>query len=225
MKKLLTYLLLLLPSTMLAQGDVEYKMEIGGALGLVNYLGDYNGSIMGNQRPMASIMLKRVINPFQGLRADLSVGTIGGKYTLKDDYFTHGPMDSRKFSNTLFDLSAVYEYNFWAYGTGKDYHRAKRVAPFIFIGLGATVVNTGQKTEFTGNVPIGAGVKYKVADRLNLALEWAAHFSMSDNLDGVVDPYGIKRQGIFKNTDGYSMLKLSLTYSFMPKCSTCNPED
>ena len=78
---------------------------------------------------------------------------------------------------------------------------------------------------FTANVPIGIGVKYKVAPRLNVGLEWAVHFSLSDGLDGVADPYGIPSSGLFKNTDCYSALQLSLTYSFMPKCRTCHNAD
>ena len=48
------------------------------------------------------------------------------------------------------------------------------------------------------------------------------HFSTSDKLDGVVDPYGIKSTGLFKNRDCFSALQLTLTYSFMAKCKTCN---
>lgn len=78
---------------------------------------------------------------------------------------------------------------------------------------------------FTANVPIGLGIKYKVAPRLNVGLEWAIHFSLSDNLDGATDPYNIPSSGLFKNTDCYSALQLSLTYSFMPKCRTCHNAD
>lgn len=68
------------------------------------------------------------------------------------------------------------------------------------------------------------GIKYKVAERLNVGLEWAVHFTQSDKLDGVKDPYYIESTGLFKNTDCYSTLQLTLTYSFMPKCVTCNKE-
>lgn len=68
-------------------------------------------------------------------------------------------------------------------------------------------------------------MKYKIGPRLNLGLEWAVHFSLSDKLDGAEDPYGVKSSGLFKNTDCYSALKLTLTYSFMPKCITCNKDD
>lgn len=65
-------------------------------------------------------------------------------------------------------------------------------------------------------------MKYKLGDRVNLGLEWAAHFSLSDKLDGVVDPYLVKSSGLFKNTDGYSALLVTLTYSFQAKCRTCH---
>lgn len=81
------------------------------------------------------------------------------------------------------------------------------------------------KNVFTANIPIGLGVKYKIGERLNLGLEWAIHFSLSDELDGVKDPYGIKSTGLFKNTDCYSALQITLTYSFMPKCRTCHNAD
>jgi len=83
----------------------------------------------------------------------------------------------------------------------------------------------GEKNVATANLFLGVGVKYKLADRLNLGLEWAMHFAMSDKLDGVSDPYTVGSVGMFKNKDGYSAISLSLTYSFMPKCRTCNKDD
>lgn len=225
-------------------GDVEYKMEMGASLGLMNYLGDYNSSILGKQEPMASLLVRRVINPYMTLRADVSYGKLAADLKSPNNYypFPTGTDNAGNpgilgnageagevaipsaFSSQLIDLSMVYEYNFWAYGTGRDYFRAKRIAPYIFLGLGLTYAKPDiANSAFTAHIPLGAGVKYKIADRLNLGLEWRVHFSMSDKLDGVVDPYGIKSQGPFKNADGYSMLKLTLTYSMLAKCSTCNP--
>ena len=213
-------------------GSVEYKMEFGCSVGLINYLGYYNGSILGKQQPMGSLLVRSVLNPYMTLRADISYGKIAGNYKSPNNYYPFGPEHNTdanqpaatKFSTHIADLSCVYEYNFWAYGTGRDYFRAKRVAPYIFLGLGATYAKPdSQSSLFTAHIPLGAGVKYKIADRLNIGLEWRIHFTLSDKLDGVVDPYGIKSQGAFKNTDGYSMLKLTLTYSMLAKCSTCNP--
>jgi len=72
---------------------------------------------------------------------------------------------------------------------------------------------------------MGIGVKYKIASRLNLGVEWGVHFSLSDELDGVRDPYGIKSSGAFKNTDCYQALQVTLTYSFKARCRTCHNAD
>ena len=40
------------------------------------------------------------------------------------------------FNNTLVDVSITYEYNFWPYGTGREYRGAKRLTPFVFAGIG-----------------------------------------------------------------------------------------
>ena len=129
------------------------------------------------------------------------------------------------FRHSTTDVCLTYEYNFLPYGTGRDYRGAKPLVPFVFIGPGASVASGGDsKTAASVNMPVGLGLKYKVGKRVNLGLEWAVHFSQSDELDGFKDPYGIKSSGLFKNTDCYSVLQLSLTYSFMQKCRTCNSD-
>ena len=212
--------------TATAQTDDQYRMEIGVGAGMVAYEGDYNGSITSGMQPAATVMLRRIFNPYMGLRLAATYGKLKGSDRGLKTYIPDTDGDtSYEFNNTLADLSLTYEYNFWPYGTGQDYRGAKRLTPFIFAGLGATYAGGDGDNAFTANVPIGLGVKYKAGKRLNVALEWAEHFSMSDKLDGVKDPYGIKSSGLFKNTDCYSAIQLTLTYSFMPKCRTCHNED
>ena len=221
MRKALVILLMLLPAMANAQGDVEYRMEIGAGLGLVSYEGDFNSSIFKQPQPMASVVLRRIINPYHGFKLAISAGTLKGTSKNEETYYPGMSETPYDFSNTMVDLSATYEYNFWPYGTGRDYRGAKRLTPFVFGGLG----KTDDKNVFTANIPIGIGVKYKLADRVNLGVEWAIHFSLSDKLDGMADPYKITSSGAFKNTDCYSALQVTLTYSFMAKCRTCHNED
>ena len=208
-----------------AQDEYEYKMEIGVGAGMVSYEGDFNGSIVKNMQPSASLILRRIFNPYMGVKLDVMYGKLKGSSADVKTYYPGYDDNPIEFSNTLFDAGLTFEYNFWPYGTGREYRGAKRLTPFVFLGIGATYVTGGGENAFTANVPIGLGVKYKIGKRLNLGLEWAMHFSLSDKLDGVEDPYGIESSGVFKNTDCYSALKLTLTYSFMPKCKICNKDD
>ena len=208
-----------------AQDDVEYRMEVGGGIGMMGYLGDFNGSLTKNLQPMASLVLRNNLNPYMGFKAAASYGKLKGSSTAEKTYYPGFVGQEHKFDNMLVDLNVTYEYNFWPYGTGRDYRGAKRLTPFVMLGLGGTFVKTDEKNVVTANIPIGLGLKYKVGARMNVGLEWAMHFTLSDELDGVKDPYWVESSGAFKNTECYHTLQLTLTYSFMAKCRTCHNED
>lgn len=224
-KGLVTLLMLCATLTASAQQDDEYLMEIGGGVGMVSYQGDFNGKITSGMQPAGAIVWRRLLNPYMGFRVTGMMCKLKGDATRVETYYPDETTRAYSFDRSLTDVSVTYEYNFWPYGTGRDYRGAKRLTPFVFGGIGATYVSGGEKKVFTANVPIGLGIKYKLKERLNVGLEWSMHFSLSDELDGIADPYGIKSSGAFKNTDCYSGLMLTLTYSFKSKCRTCNNDD
>lgn len=224
-KGLVTLLMLCATLTASAQQDDEYLMEIGGGVGMVSYQGDFNGKITSGMQPAGAIVWRRLLNPYMGFRVTGMMGKLKGDATRVETYYPDETTRAYSFDRSFTDVSVTYEYNFWPYGTGRDYRGAKRLTPFVFGGIGATYVSGGEKKVFTANVPIGLGIKYKLKERLNVGLEWSMHFSLSDELDGIADPYGIKSSGAFKNTDCYSGLMLTLTYSFKSKCRTCNNDD
>ena len=224
-KGLVTLLMLCATLTASAQQDDEYLMEIGGGVGMVSYPGDFNGKITSGMQPAGAIVWRRLLNPYMGFRVTGMMGKLKGDATRVETYYPDETTRAYSFDRSFTDVSVTYEYNFWPYGTGRDYRGAKRLTPFAFGGIGATYVSGGEKKVFTANVPIGLGIKYKLKERLNVGLEWSMHFSLSDELDGIADPYGIKSSGAFKNTDCYSGLMLTLTYSFKSKCRTCNNDD
>lgn len=221
----MTLLMLCATLTASAQQDDEYLMEIGGGVGMVSYQGDFNGKITSGMQPAGAIVWRRLFNPYMVFRVTGMMGKLKGDATRVKTYYPDETTRAYSFDRSLTDVSVTYEYNFWPYGTGRDYRGAKRLTPFVFGGIGATYVSGGEKKVFTANVPIGLGIKYKLKERLNVGLEWSMHFSLSDELDGMADPYGIKSSGAFKNTDCYSGLMLTLTYSFKSKCRTCNNDD
>lgn len=227
MRKLLLMLMVLLPAArMSAQDDPQYRMEIGAGVGTVSYEGDFNGNVLKNMQPMFSALWRYNFDPYKDLRLSATYGKLKGSSKDVDTYYPDYATEEYSFNRNLLDVSLVFEYNFWSYGTGRDYRGAKRLTPYIYGGIGATSASgEGSKSVFTANVPIGLGVKYKLNERMNLGLDWGIHFSLSDELDGVKDPYQVKSSGMFKNTDCYSMLQLTLTYSFKAKCRTCNKEE
>lgn len=203
-----------------AQDEPEYKLEIGAGTGLVSYVGDYNGSLVKNLQPWLMIMAKYRLAPRMAVSLNIGTGKIKGDSKKADTWLPEGTYE---FNNRITEAGLRLEYNFWPYGTGREYRGARRFTPFILAGLGATFYG-GPEKGATMNLPIGAGVKYKIGERLNLTAEWAIRITMSDKLDGSKDPVGIKSSGLFKNTDCYSVLQIGLSYDLWEKCKTCYKE-
>lgn len=228
--------------TSTAQDEPEYRMEIGGGVGLMTYQGDFNGSLLKSMQPMAAVVAKYKANPRMAWAASLTFGKLKGSSKDVNTWYPELREHPVDFSTSLTALSVRYEYNFWPFGTGKEYLGARPLTPFIALGAGLAfsgkpdlkggvmlegttddnTVPAQPESAVAFQVPFGFGIKYKVADRLNLSAEWSIHFTGTDKLDGVKDPYGIKSTGIFKNTDSYSELSLLLTYDIWARCKTCH---
>ena len=210
---------LLLPVlTAAAQDEPEYRMEIGAGAGLIAYTGDFNGNLLKGMQPWGTLVARYHLNPRMALAMNIGTGKIKGS---TDDMETWNPIERYEFNNQITEADFRYEYNFWAYGTGQEYRGARPLVPFITLGLGLTH-HSGDNSGIAMNLPIGVGVKWKIATRLNLTAEWVMRFTPSDNLDGREDIYGIKSSGLFKNTDCYSVLQVGLSYDLWAKCKTCN---
>ena len=201
-----------------AQGEPEYKLEIGAGAGIISYVGDYNSNLLKGMQPWLTLIAKYRFDPRMALAFNIGTGKIKGASTNVE---TWHPGAAYEFNHRITEADLRFEYNFWAYGTDNEYRGARRFTPFVTAGLGATIYG-GPEKGVTMNVPIGAGVKYKIGQRLNLTAEWAMRLTLSDKLDGSKDPLGIKSSGLFKNTDCYSALQIGLTYDLWEKCKTCN---
>ena len=205
MRTTLFTLLFSLPfTTITAQTDDQYLMEMGGGIGLLGYLGDYNNNLTRCLQPLFTLSMRRNFNPYTAIEWGAGIGQLKGNARQATTYTPTMGSYPAQFSHTLVDAHATFEYH--------------------FAGVGATYVKGTQKKLFTANIPLGIGVKYKINKRVNAALSWAIHFATSDKLDGIKDPVGIPSSGLWKNTDAYSMLQFALTYSFKAKCATCNKD-
>lgn len=210
-----------------AQEDADFRMEIGGGVGASFYLGDFNNTMFSCQRPAAGAYWRYLFDHYNSLKVNITYAGIKGSTEDQDDFYPYDPNSGTvatapmkaKFAGGVVDLSCMYEINFFPYGYYQDFYGHKRLTPFLQLGLGLSYATEGKEAAFS--VPLGLGVKYRMSKRLNVSLDWAMHFTMSDKLDGIEDPLGIKSEG-FKNKDHYGIALLTLTYSFAPRCPNCN---
>ena len=220
------YLLLLIVfvasfSASAQQDETFYRLEIGGGVGMGNTFTDVKGK-MGFS---AAAVARFPLNPRMAVKTQFSYTSMKGKTNGVKNFYPANPehmgneMLDYSVTNGIYDLSAVYELHFLPYGYIRDYRGYSRIVPYLQAGLGLTYGPAGKG--FSPNIPLGLGVKYKVAERLNLGLDWLIHFTLNDKLDGLQDPLGIESKG-FRNKDHYSALTFTLTYDLNPRCPTCN---
>lgn len=219
---LLLLLFLLLPQRAFAQQEAPvYRLELGVGLGM-----SANFTDVKDKMGLAGGLVARFpLNPRMAVKTQFSYIDVKGSTSTLKNYLPSNPNAvatpqlNYSVSSAIYDLSALYEIHFLPYGYQRDYRGYSRLVPYLQMGFGLTYGAAGKS--FTANIPLGVGVKYKVGARLNLGLDWLVHFSLSDKLDGLDAPLGIKSE-MFRNKDIYSSLMLTLTYDLSPKCPTCN---
>lgn len=214
-------------TVLLKAQNEEYTLELGGALGGCFYMGDANyNRLFKNTRVAGGLMARYLLNPHMAIKGNLIVGQIAGNTRDFDNMYPN--LEHVKFKRTVFDLGVQFEYNFLGYSSEEDFRGNKRFTPYILGGLGLTFAPKPESNVFTPNFPLGVGVKYKIAPRINVGCEFTMRFSLSDKLDvtnreglQLNDPYRIKGKG-FKNKDSYSFIVLYITYDLFSRCKGCN---
>lgn len=217
-------LLLLLTATLAARAQDDesiYRLELGGGVGMALPYTDVKDKMGAG----AQLIARFPLNPRMAIKTALSYYSLKGSTDDVSNYYpttATTPSDERlryKVSDALLNLYGMYELHFLPYGYEKGYQGYKRLVPYIQLGLGAVYGKAGKA--FTLDIPLGVGAKYKVGARLNLGVDYTMHFTLSDKLDGLDAPLGIK-SSLFRNKDHYGSLNITLTYDLNPRCPTCN---
>lgn len=207
--------------------DTMYRMEFGVGAGIGFSISDVNTKAYGNATFAGSTLLRFVLNPRMAAKIMASCNGIGGSTENIGKFYPATPDGAtaerlqHKAKGFVTDISGLYEIHFLPYGYEQGYQGYRRLTPYLQMGLG--VVYGTQAKAMTANVPIGAGVKWKIGRRINLGFDWLFHFSLSDKLDGLEAPTGIKSK-IFRNKDHFNTTLLTLTYSIAPRCPACNKD-
>lgn len=206
-----------------AAQEETYRFDAGAQIGMAGYLGDASSSIFSKPGFSAGVSFRYLPDVRWAVRGVFNVLNLSGDTSSMDDALPGGA--SYSFKSTAYDLGARIEFNFFPYGIGETYKKLRRWTPYLTVGIGGTVATCEGDSNVGFNIPMGAGFKYKLKERLNLGIEFTMTKVFSDHVDGVLaDLYQIK-SSFLKNTDWYSNIAVSLTYEFGKRCSTCHYVD
>ena len=208
-----------------AQSVESYKFDIGASAGMSGYLGDANNSNMFRRPGFAGTVVGRyLIDDRWSLRARAGVQTLGGNTASMADALPGGKNYS--FHSTVYDMTVGAEFNFFAYGIGEPYRHLSRWTPYVTAGVGMALSRGGNESSGVFCIPLGAGVRYKVAPRVNASVEFCMTKAFGDHIDSdrLTDMQHIKSSFI-KNTDWYSTITVGISYEIGPRCADCHRID
>ena len=203
MKKIIPIIVIIMSSTaVLSAQDFRYDAGIAG--GISCYMGDAN-QVSPWHRPGAAIsgVFRFLLNYRWAVKTDISAMQFSGDTRDFDNRFPNG--SDYSFESWQYRLGGQIEFNFFNYGIG-----------YSTVGGGYVSFDAS----------LGAGVKYKIAPRWNISLEFAMHKTLGDSFDGkaLADPYHIE-SSVLKNTDWFSTTLFSITYEFGRKKEICNNDN
>ncbi|MDA3953085.1 MAG: DUF6089 family protein [Bacteroidales bacterium] len=222
MKKYLLLLLFVFSANLLfSQG----KSELGVFLGTSYYQGDINPSRVFYSPSMAyGIIFKYNLSK----HLSTSLKGVYGKLSGNDGDFNNleNQLRGASFSNSLIDVSALFEFNFLPYSSSGYIKKNKnRLAPFMFIGIGGNYIIGSGGFENPITIPFGLGIKYNIFERLTLGLRWSYQKTFNDQIDGVINIQDATNTPVIHNDDWYSFCGVFLTYKLFKDKIDCPTYD
>ncbi|MDY0780872.1 DUF6089 family protein [Tenacibaculum sp. IB213877] len=198
--------------------------EIGFFLGGTNFMGDIgNTSYINPNKIGGGFVYKYNLNPRIALRGTISYLPISG-----DDTHSNNPyrkIRGYNFTNKIYELAAGVEFNFFEYNIRE---RNTSFTPYILTEIAvfdskkADFINGNNNIVFKNNfsyaIPVGIGIKGRLADNLAYAFESAVRFTFEDTLDYTTNKIDRLNFG-GTGSDYYVFTGFSLVYTFgRPPC-------
>jgi hypothetical protein len=231
-------LVFMVSSTAFAQRRPNYT-EVGGALGISNYNGDFSASsgsfpvsqlssLVHNDLGM-SVFLQHHFHPHLSVKPMLSYYRLWASDKNSFD-------DSRKirdggFRADLFEGSLIFVWDF--IGTYRGFRYRPKFNFYAFAGVGfAYVRGTGSPGLDLNNVrgsvnnyslvtlavPFGVGIKYRLTERWNLGAEVGIRFTGNNRIDnydaavGLAGASGVNAPTVARGNDWYGFQGITLSY-------------
>ena len=187
---------------------LEYGIGIGGSV----YWGDLNapdlGTNLSNMHFAAQAMAKLNFSKYLAVKGNLLYGKLSGDDA--NSYLEWQKQRNLDFESTLIEFSVLGEFHVFGYNFGEE----NPLSPYLTAGLGAFYFNP--KTTLNGvtyalqplgtegqgmpgfaskysrvslAIPFGAGVKFKVNDKVNFSFDILARRTFTDYIDDISTNY------------------------------------
>ncbi|TYQ00282.1 outer membrane protein with beta-barrel domain [Tenacibaculum adriaticum] len=198
--------------------------EIGFFLGGSNYIGDVGNTNYINPNEVGGgLIYKYNLNPRIALRGTFTYIPISGNDTKASSPYRK--QRGYSFTNTIHEFAAGIEFNFFEYNirehkTSFTPYILAEIAVFNYKTIDYITTNNRSIFEntFSYSIPMGLGVKGRLADNLAYAIESGIRLTFVDNLDYTTDKIA-RLNFAGTGNDHYIFTGISLVYTFgRPPC-------
>jgi hypothetical protein len=196
-----------------SQYAVQQEGEFGIGLGAGHYFGDLNTNAQLNRPKMAaSIFFRKNFGNYVAARVAASFARVG----YSDVYNTHNEYMTRRnlsFNSNVWELSLQGDFNFFRFMPGEPGYS---FTPYVTFGAGvfsydpytylrdekiflrplgtegqgsAAFPDRKQYSSMGISLPLGAGIKFALNERINVGFEILHRFTNTDYLDDVSTTY------------------------------------
>jgi hypothetical protein len=196
-----------------AQNSVVQEGEFGFGLGGSHYFGDLNTQGRLNRiKAAASVFFRKNFGNYIALRLGASFAQVG----YSDQYNTHNEYMYKRnlsFNSKVWELALQGDFNFFRFMPGEPQYN---FTPYITLGAGiftydpyaylrnekihlrelgtegqgsSLYPDRKQYSSMAISIPFGAGIKYAINERFNIAFEVLHRFTNTDYLDDVSKTY------------------------------------
>jgi len=184
------------------------KFQFGISAGTFIYQGDLTPSSIGSYKtvqPAINLFAAKLFSPSFALRGNIAFGKLKGD-DAKYDHPDYRQQRNFNFSSPVFEISGLAEWNI----LGRNYI-SRGFAPYLFAGVGYNILKirrdySNLNVEYFGSeselvtgltadaqrslpkgllvLPVGAGVRYYLSDRIGISAETSYRIMSNDYLDG-----------------------------------------
>lgn len=205
----------------------EYKYETGLGTGVSSYMGDANKSrFLYNPGLAGGVVFRYNLTFHWALKANLLAGWVYGDTRMSGNVFP--ATEQAVFKRTFAEAGTQIEWNFLPYSDKYRYMGTRSYTPYLLVGAGLTYA-PGEQDYVGLHIPFGVGLKVKLKNKLNVAVECSIRKLFTDDFDvtrtmqgwNLNQPYGIG-SSLLKNQDWYSITMICLTWDFSLRDDPCH---
>lgn len=189
---LLVLLICTIPVCVFADED-QYKfywMEVGLQGGAAYYAGELAEHVFVSTRETYGAQARVKITPRWAVQLKGQYQRVSNTVQFDElDEFKH--IEDLKglrgnYSLPVWHFDVVGEYNFFELGLDEYNIHMRSITPYMFVGVGASLLCRESKNDFAVYLPLGVGVKWKFAERWQLQLTWQHNVYMynGDGFEG-----------------------------------------